>query len=124
MEMEKDKELEHVQEERLAGNHGNGELHSEADLTDNHEEASVGESLDDDEHKHVEYSEFSKAQVANLIKDLSKETNFRKVDHNLKEVKPVYEEHREKDRAEALSRFIANGGVAEDFEFKGDENDN
>src|SRR5688572_24033488 len=121
MEMEKDKELEHVQEERLAGNHGNGELHSEADLADHHDEIASSESFEEEDHKHVDYSEFSKAQLANLLKDLSRENNFRKLDNIIKEVKPIYDEHRERDRAEALSRFIADGGVAEDFEFKGDE---
>jgi hypothetical protein len=123
MEMEKDKELEHVQEERLAGNHGNGELHSEADLADHHDEIASSDSFEEEEHKHVDYSELSKAQLANLLKDLSRENNFRKLDNIIKEVKPIYDEHRERDRAEALSRFIADGGVAEDFEFKGDEND-
>lgn len=122
MEMEKDKELENIQEEGWApAGQSHGELHSEMDLPDH--EGAHAESLDEDDHKHVDYSNFTKAQLAGVIKDLSKETNIRRVDVVLKEIKPLYDELKEKDRADALSRFIQNGGVAEDFEFKGDEHD-
>jgi hypothetical protein len=120
MEMEKDKELENVQEGWATG-HNHGEIHSEVDLPE-HEGAHT-DTLEDEDHKHVDYSNFNKAQLAGVIKDLSKETNMRKVDLVLKEIKPLYDEIKEKDRAEALTRFTQNGGVAEDFDFKGDEHD-
>jgi hypothetical protein len=122
MEMEKDKELENVREAGLEASHGNGVLHSEIDLSE-HEE-SAGETLEEDEHKHVDYSHLSKTQLADLIKELSKETNFRKVDTILKEIKPLFDELKDKDRSEALARFIKEGGTAQDFEYKGDEWDN
>ncbi len=122
MEMEKDKELENVRETGLEASHGNGELHSEIDLSE-HEDPS-GEVLDEEEQKHVDYSHLTKAQLAELIKDLSKETNFRKIDTVLKEIKPIFDELKDKERSEALARFIKDGGVAQDFEYKGDELDN
>lgn len=113
MEREKQEEQEHSQ----STDHGRT-LQSEVDLSEHDE--SVDEHHDDE---HVDYSNFSKAQFAELIKDLSKESNFKKVDNVLKEIKPLYDDIREKERAEALTRFIADGASPEDFEYKGDEND-
>ena len=120
MEMEKDKELENVQE-GWAASHNHGEIQSEVDLTDH--EGVHADALEDEDHKHVDYSEYTKAQLAGVIKDLSKETNMRRVDLVLKEIKPLYDDLKDKDRAEALARFIQNGGTAEDFDYKGDEHD-
>jgi hypothetical protein len=122
MEMEKEKELENVSEAGVEASHGNGALHSEIDLSE-HEDSS-NDALDEAEHKHVDYTQFTKSQLAELIKDLSKETNFKKVDTILKEIKPLFDELKDKERAEALARFIKDGGIAEDFEYKGDEADN
>ena len=66
----------------------------------------------------------TKQQLADLIKDLAKDENFKKVDNVLREIKPLYDDLREKERAEALAKFVEQGGTADDFEFKGDEYDN
>jgi hypothetical protein len=117
MEMERDNREENVQEAGLAENLGNT-LHSEIDLADHHD--STDEHL---EEEHVDYSHFSKHELANLIKDLAKDDNFKRVDSILREVKPLYDDIREKEKAEALLKFIASGGIEEDFEYKGDESD-
>src|SRR5688572_1904307 len=119
MEMERDKreEQEHAHQAGLV-NHGST-LQSEVDLTE-HDEASEEHH---DEFHHVDYSNFTKQQFADLVKELSRADNFKKVDHILREIKPLYDDLREKERAEALMRFIADGGAESDFEFKGDEYD-
>jgi hypothetical protein len=119
MEMEKEKreEQEHAHQGGLV-NHGST-LQSEVDLSE-HDEASEEHH---DEFHHVDYSNFTKQQFADLVKELSRDDNFKKVDHILREIKPLYDDLREKERAEALMRFIAEGGVESDFEFKGDEYD-
>jgi hypothetical protein len=119
MEMERDKreEQEHAHQAGLV-NHGST-LQSEIDLTEHDE---VSEEHHDDFH-HVDYSNFTKQQFAELIKELSRDDNFKKVDNIIREIKPLYDDIREKERAEALLRFIAGGGVESDFEFKGDEFD-
>src|SRR5689334_12707674 len=117
MEREKTEEQEQLQGAGLADNHGNA-LHSEVDLSDH------DESHDEVEEEHVDYSSYSKQQLASLIKDLSKDENLRKVDTVLREIKPLYDDLREKEKAEALLKFVAAGGTAEDFEYKGDEFDN
>ncbi len=118
MEMERDKreEQEHAHQTDVV-NHGST-LQSEVDLSDREE--SSEEHHDD----HVDYSNFTKQQFAELVRELSKEDNFKKVDHIVREIKPLYDDIREKERAEALMKFIADGGAEEDFEFKGDEFDN
>jgi hypothetical protein len=119
MEMERDKreEQEHAHQAGLV-NHGST-LQSEVDLSE-HDEASEEHH---DEFHHVDYSNFTKQQFADLAKELSRDDNFKKVDNVIKEIKPLYDDIREKERAEALLKFIAEGGAEADFEFKGDESD-
>ncbi len=117
MEREKREEQEHAHQGGLV-NHGST-LQSEVDLSE-HDEASEEHH---DEFHHVDYSNFTKQQFADLVKELSRDDNFKKVDHILREIKPIFDDLREKERAEALMRFIAEGGAESDFEFKGDEFD-
>jgi hypothetical protein len=122
--MERDKrELEPVQEQEagLTNTQVKGALHSEVDLSE-HDESSV--ELMEEEHKHVDYSNFTKAEFVNLIKEVSKESNFQKVESIIREIKPLYDEIKDKERSAALQKFQREGGAAEDFEYKGDEFDN
>jgi len=119
MEHDKQQEIEHGEQTGLAENHHGEESHSEMEFTD-HEEVTEETS----EEEHVDYSGYTKQQLVGVVKDLVKETNFRHVDHVLREIKPFYDELKEKERAAAFSRFIESGGTAEDFEYKGDEHDN
>ena len=120
MEREKIVEQAHVHEAGVAETHVNT-LHSEADLSDRDETSEDHHEHDD---HHVDYSNYTKHQLADLIKDLAKDDNFKKVDNVLREIKPLYDDLREKERAEALAKFVGQGGTADDFEFKGDEYDN
>jgi hypothetical protein len=119
MDIERDKrdDVKHVQGAGLTNDHGHHVLPAEEDA-----EHIADDSFDVDHH--VDYSDYTKAQVVGVIKDLAKETNFRKVDAVLRDVKPHYDELREKERAAALEKFLQSGGIAEDFEFKGDDLDN
>lgn len=122
--MERDKrELEPVQEQEagLTNTQVKSALHSEVDLSE-HDESSV--ELMEEEHKHVDYSNFTKAEFVNLIKEVSKESNFQKVESIIREIKPLYDEIKDKERSAALQKFQRDGGAAEDFEYKGDEFDN
>lgn len=96
-------------------------LNSEADLSDRDE--NYDDSLEDEDQKHVDYSDFSKEQLVALVKELSKESNHKKVDHFLREIKPHYDEIREREKQNALEKFLQEGGEADDFDYKGDELD-
>lgn len=119
MERENTTEQEQVQEGQVK-NHGNA-LHTESDLIDHVDVAVAVEDLlaENDE----DYTHYSKEQFAELIKEISKDDNFKRADIIIKKIKPLFDDIRGKERAEALNRFIANGGTAEDFEYKGDEFD-
>src|SRR5690606_5201189 len=122
MEMEQDKrqEPEHVQDTGVVENNHTHDNHSGSDETE-HEEHDNEEHSDEHDHvepEHVDYSGYSRQQLLQVIKDLVRENNFRRIDNVLREVKPVYDDLKEKERTAALERFIENGGVAEDFEFK------
>src|SRR5688500_18751925 len=93
MKMERDKrELDPVQEQEagLTNTPVNDALQSEVDLSE-HDESS--EEFDE-EHKHVDYSNYNKAQFVGLIKELTKENNFQKVEAVIREIKPLYDEMR------------------------------
>jgi hypothetical protein len=119
MELEQDKQQgAPANETGIADQHEHESHAGEFEFSD-HEE-----TVDDHaEEEHIDYSVYTKAQLAGVVRDLTRETNFRKVDNILREVKPLYDELKEKEKAAALSRFIENGGTAEDFEYKGDESD-
>jgi hypothetical protein len=120
MELEQDKRQdEHGQEASVADNHEH-EAHASNEVDFPEHDEIVEEHA---EESHVDYSGYTKQQLAAVIKDLVKDENFRRVDTVLRDIKPLYDEMREKERAAALSRFIENGGTAEDFDFKGDETD-
>jgi len=122
MEMETDKkqEQENVQN-GMTAIHDGTEIHSEVDLPERDE--TVLEMTDDEDNKHVDYSHFSKKDMAELVKELAKDSNFKKIDGIVRELKPLFDEIRDKERNDALERFIATGGVLEDFDYKGDEYD-
>lgn len=115
-------ELENEKEEKdsiLSGeNHANGTvLNSESDLTDQeHVEPASEEELE-----HVDYSNFTKVQLVDHLKELVKEGNQRKLDHAVRDIRPLFDELKEKDRTTALNRFILDGGATDDFEYRGDE---
>jgi hypothetical protein len=119
MELEQDKrqEQQHGNETQVAENHGQ-DSPAEIEYPEHDDQHDVH-----NEEEHVDYSGHSRQQLLTVVKDVAKESSFRRIDHVLKEVKPVYDELREKERAEALARFTEAGGVEEDFEFKGDETD-
>jgi len=95
------------------------DLQTEADLAE-HPEA---EDHLEESHEQTDYNTFTKAQVVEAVQELTGETDFKKVDRALRGLKPVMDDHRAKERAAALNHFIQEGGVADDFDYKGDELD-
>lgn len=92
----------------------NGESNAKEDIhsTDEHE---IEESTD--------YSNLSKEQLVNIVKELSKDASFSRVDAVLREVKPLVEELQGVEKSAALEKFKESGGDENDFEFLGDKLD-
>ncbi len=68
--------------------------------------------------EHSDYTTFAKKDFVELLKSLAADNDFRKVDFILREVKPLYDELREKEKDEALKVFVESGGSADDFEYR------
>jgi hypothetical protein len=123
MDIEKDKrdEREHAQTAGSPKDHGQHVLPAEEDLAVPEELAE--ESFEEVEHKHVDYSNYTKPQLVALVKDLAKENDIKKADTVIRDIKPLYEELREKERTAAFDKFTSEGGSADNFEYKGDDLD-
>lgn len=67
-----------------------------------------------------DYSTFSKKEFVMLLKELARQGDFRKVDAVLREIKNHFDQILEKDRSEALKKFIEEGGSPNDFEYRPD----
>ena len=114
MERDNRAEQDFLNEPGVVDNHVNAVLQSEADLSEH-------EDSDHEEFEPTDYSHHTKAQFVELIKELAKENDHKKVDRILRDVKPLFDEIRERERTLALNRFILDGGTADDFEYRLDE---
>lgn len=97
------------------------------DLEAKAEEEDHVEKEEDDDHEdedqQIDYSNYSKKQLVEVLAALTKEDNINKIERVLKEVKPHYDELRNAEREKALEKFIAEGGDEADFAYKPDELD-
>jgi hypothetical protein len=73
------------------------------------------------ESKPLDYSSFDKKDFVGLLKEAAANNDFKRADDLIREIKPLFDEIRQRDRTEALIRFKENGGTNEDFDYKGDE---
>lgn len=112
--MENDKEVQEqinvVAEEPIL--HVNGNLMDESPEADH--ELEIHEE---------DYSQFTKTDFIDRIKELAKETDFKRIDQVLKEIKPLFDEIRHAEKSAALERFKLDGGNPDDFEYRLDELD-
>jgi hypothetical protein len=86
------------------------------------EHGDEGDHLETHE-EHPDYSTFAKKDFVDLLKNLASENDFKKVDFVLREVKPLYDDLRDKEKEEALKTFVESGGNADDFEYRGSDLD-
>jgi hypothetical protein len=76
-----------------------------------------------EEEKPIDFTQFSKKDFVALLKDLTREEDFKEIDRLLKEAKPLYDEIRDGEKQAALQRFLAEGGKKDDFDYRIDELD-
>lgn len=91
-------------------------LQSEADLVDHSED--ISEEVNPEETP--DYHQFSKAELVALVRELAGQTDFKKTDRILREIKPVYEEYRQREKETAFNRYLLDGGTPDGFEYKGE----
>ncbi len=73
------------------------------------------------ESKPIDYSTFDKKDFVGLLKEAAANNDFKRADELIREIKPLFDEIRQRERTEALIRFREDGGINEDFQYKGDE---
>ena len=71
-----------------------------------------------------DYAQFSKKDFVELLKELALQNDFRKTEPILKVVKNHFDVIQEKERSDALKRFIDEGGSPDDFSYRLDSLDN
>ena len=71
----------------------------------------------------INYSHLSKKELVSLVQELSRISDFKKVDSALREIKPIYDAIFGKEKSAALARYREADGLADGFEYKGDEAD-
>lgn len=71
-----------------------------------------------------DFSKFTKQDYVDLLKDLANQNDHRKTEAVLREIKSRYDELLDKERQEALKKFVDEGGAVDDFSFRGSELDN
>lgn len=77
----------------------------------------------DAEESIVDFTHFQKTDFVELAKELAKSDNFKRTDTIVREMKPLYDIIRNGERKAALDRYLAEGGLAEDFEYRADDLD-
>ncbi|MFZ5973624.1 MAG: DUF349 domain-containing protein [Bacteroidota bacterium] len=93
------------------------------------ESRNMGEEMDgaatelEEAGKSIDYHSLSKKDFVDLLKETLKSNDFRKAEIVLKEAKHHFDELRNKEREEALQRFLAEGGKADDFDYRPQELD-
>lgn len=98
----------------------NGSLHNGDDSSYGIvDEKSV--DLDLQEAKPIDYSGLTKKDFVGLLKEAATKNDFKKADDLIRDIKPMFDEIRVREKSEALTRFKQEGGKEDDFSYKGDE---
>jgi hypothetical protein len=81
------------------------------------------ESIAEEDQAPIDLSGLSKVELLDLLKEKLAHGVSAKLDKVVHELKSAFEELSTKDREEALQQFLGDGGVADDFSFRGTEVD-
>jgi hypothetical protein len=71
--------------------------------------------------KPIDYSILGKKDFVGLLKEAATKNDFKKADELIRDLKPLFDEIRLREKSEALTRFKSEGGIEDDFVYKGDE---
>ena len=83
----------------------------------------VEESSSEEEQAQIDLSGLSKVELLDLLKEKLSQGVSAKLDKFVNELKAAFEELFVKEREEALQQFLGEGGSADDFSFRGNEED-
>jgi len=80
-------------------------------------------SHEEEEHEAVDYSNFSKKQLIEALKELLATGKYLKIDAAIVDIKAHFDEIFNKEKAEALKDFLSNGGSEDDFQYRTTDSD-
>jgi len=89
---------------------------------DSPQESSREEEEKEEEH-HLDYSNYTKKQMVQVLETLLKDDNVAQVGKVLKEIKKPFDQLVAQERKDAFDKYIADGGEKDGFEYRGDELD-
>jgi hypothetical protein len=88
------------------------------------QEESSGEDLEEeeeeDESEEKDFSTLNKEELIHEMETVLKTEDMKKVERQVRKIKPFYDEIFEQERKESLQKFIDEGGVEVDFVYVGD----
>ena len=94
-----------------------------ADEKHHHESPELHDTPDHEEEHHLDYSNYSKIQLVQVLHSLLKSTDMSQVNKIIKEIKPVYDELFFSLKDKAYKQYLEDGGEKDGFEYKGDDSD-
>ncbi|MBC8111415.1 MAG: DUF349 domain-containing protein [Verrucomicrobia bacterium] len=71
-----------------------------------------------------DFANFDKKDLIAFAENLLKETDIKKIDQSLKPLRIAFDEIKENEKTVSLEKFLSEGGEADGFEFKPDEETN
>ena len=77
----------------------------------------AGESAAE-EVQEADYSQFTKKQLVDLIKEMVHGNDFLRSEASLRELRSRFEDLQHQEKTEALKRFLENGGTLDDFDYR------
>lgn len=81
------------------------------------------EDSEHEEEHQLDYSNYNKKQIVQVLDSLLKSTDISEIGKILKEIKPVYDEMFFKLKDKAYKQYLEDGGEKDGFEYKGDDLD-
>lgn len=85
---------------------------------ENPEEEEEGQEEPEEE---IDYTTYTREELADVVDELSKQENFKRSDVILSKVMPLFKAMARARRQEALDKFLAEDGNKDDFEYRHDE---
>jgi hypothetical protein len=81
------------------------------------------QSFEVETEQHLDYSNYNKKQLVQVLESLAGEDNFSQIGRILKETKKAYDDLHADERKAAYDKYIEDGGEKDGFEYKLDELD-
>jgi len=73
-----------------------------------------------EEIQEVDYTQLGKKELVDMLKEMVRTNDFLRSEASLRELRSKVEDIQHQEKTEALKRFLENGGVLDDFDYRQD----